>query len=204
MKSKFFLILAVILISCDPKGELFDPTQSIAIKAQVINPKTEINLGDSVAFYFEVPDTVGVGGSRTAVTASDRDGANIGFNARKIISTLPSGSTNSPNENTCDVYAHPGTFAGRAETFTFANQNGKLKGTFYMIPRQKGVYLFEQTQEGYAWLNDKALSVRFSINFGNVNRNHQMLIDSAGASGFGTWLQDRVGRGMEVYGFRVK
>jgi hypothetical protein len=196
------LLLSIILIACDPRGELYDPGQTISIKAQVINPKIDINLGDSVAFYFEVPDTVEVNGSKVKVAATGRDdGANLGFSAHKINPASIPG--NDINPGSCERYANPGSLTAN-KTLVFANQGGKLLAKFYMIPREKGVYFLHQSQEGYAWLNNKGLSVRLSINFGNVNRNHQMLIDSAGAaSNFSLFLQDRVGRGMEIYGFRV-
>jgi hypothetical protein len=35
---------------------------TIATKAKVITPRTKVNLGDSVAFYSEVPDNVALDG----------------------------------------------------------------------------------------------------------------------------------------------
>lgn len=201
----YFLSLAILcclFVSCDPPRELYQ-TGTIAVNAQVINPRTTISLGDSVAFYFEVPDTVIMDGRRIKVSITNTDGATIGLTPYKIIPTHIGGSTNIPSLRTCDLYANPGNLRIN-ETLYLSIQNGKLIGKLFMIPRQKGVYYLLQTQEGYADLNNRSLRVRFSINFGTVNRNHQLLTDSAGASNnFHLYLQDKLNQGLEVYGFNV-
>ncbi|MEI9945405.1 MAG: hypothetical protein WDN26_14455 [Chitinophagaceae bacterium] len=200
---KLLFILPIIFLNwrCDPRPDIFQP--SIEIKAQVINPKTDIQLGDSVAFYFEVPDSIELDGKKIKATAINRDGANIGFFANKIIPSSTGGFSGGFSENTCNVYANPGNIS--YNTFTLANQNGKLWGKYYMIPQQKGVYFFEQTQDGYIDLNNGGLKLRFTFNFGNINRNHQILIDSAGTTyNFASFLQGKLNDGLEVYGFRVK
>ena len=202
MKQILFAALILLnLLSCAPPRDLYG-TGTIAIKAQVINPQTNINLGDSVAFYFEVPDTIELDGSRIKVDVGNNDGGNIGFNPQKIIPSLPGGFSNNPSLNTCKIYANPGTLINYS--FDFANQNGKLFGKYYMIPQQKGVYFLDQSQEGYIDLNNNSLKLRFSINFGNINRNHQMLIDSAGVTNnFNLFLQDHINNRREIYGFKV-
>lgn len=196
------LFISFSLVACDPPRDLYQ-TGTIAIKAQVIDPRTDINLGDSVAFYFEVPDTIELNGARIKVSVSNKDGGNIGLNAQKIIPSLPGGFSNNPSLNTCKTWASPGNLTNTI-TFNFSNQNGKLSGKYYMIPQQKGVYFFEEPQEGYATLDDGSIKLRFSINFGNINRSHQMLIDSAGAANhFEMFLQDHIDKGREIYGFRV-
>lgn len=198
------ILLLMLLGSCDPRSakDLYQ-TGTIAIKAQVINPRTTISLGDSVAFYFEVPDTVELNGNRIKVTASNNDGGTNGFAPCKIIPSITGGFTNAPTQNTCIVYAKTGTYNAN-QAFTLQNDNGKLKGLYYMIPQQKGVYFFWQQQQGYVDLNNQNLKLRFTFNFGNINRNHQLLIDSVGAgNNFNLFLQDKVVQGLEVYGFKV-
>lgn len=203
MKYVLFLsLLSCLFASCDPPRDTYQ-TGTIAIKAQVINPRTTISPGDSVAFYFEVPDTVILNGSPVKVNISNSDGGNIGLTPYKIIPTNIGGSTNAPALRTCELYANPGNLSIN-ETLNLSIQNGKLIGRLFMIPQQKGVYYLLQTQEGHVDLNNRSLKLRFSINFGNINRNHQMLIDSAGASNnFHLYLQDKINQGLEVYGFKV-
>ena len=202
MKQILFAALILLnLLSCNPPN--LYKTGTIAIKAQVINPQTNINLGDSVAFYFEVPDTIELDGSRIKVDVGNNDGGNIGFNPQKIIPSLPGGFSNNPSLNTCKVYANPG-YLTRNETLHFTNAGGKILAKYYMIPQQKGVYFLDQSQEGYIDLNNNSLKLRFSINFGNINRNHQMLIDSAGVTNnFNLFLQDHINNRREIYGFKV-
>lgn len=196
------ILILVFLQSCDPPRDIYQ-TGTISIKAEVINPRTTITLGDSVAFFFEVPDTVLFNGKRIKVSAGNNDGGNNGFNVNKMDPSRSGGFTNAPTLNTCNLYASVGQITNSG-VWSFLNQNGKLIGKYFMIPQQKGVYFFEQTQEGYVDLNNQSLKLRFSFNFGNINRNHQMLIDSAGpVNNFNLFLQDKISRGLEIYGFKV-
>ena len=203
MKQLLFVITVFFFISCDPPKDMYQ-TGTVQINAQVLNPRSTISLGDSVAFYFEVPDTVLLNGVRIKVSADNNDGGTIGLSPYKIIPSNIGGSSNSPTLRTCTVYANPGSLTAN-ETLIFQKQsNGKLIAKYYMIPSAKGVYYMLQSQEGFVDLNNQSLKLRFSINFGNINRNHQLLIDSAGASNnFGLYLQDKINQGLEVYGFKV-
>ncbi len=202
MKKILIIIITISLGACDPPRDIYQ-TGTIAINAEVINPRSTISLGDSVAFYFEVPDTVFLNGNRIKVTIGNNDGGNNGFNANKIDLSRTGGFTNAPSLNTCKTWASPGMI-GPTGDFVFSNIGTKLYGMFYMIPQQKGVYFFEQTQQGYVDINNQSLKLRFSFNFGNINRNHQMLIDSAGvANNFSLFLQGKISQGLEVYGFNV-
>jgi hypothetical protein len=190
----------LLLCSCDPPGDLYD-AGAVAITARVINPNPVISLGDSVAFYFAVPDSVILNGTRIAISAGNNDGATIGFFKNRILAAKASGFET--DTKSCQTYANPGSLTANG-TLTFTSRNGKLLGRFYMIPKQKGIYFLEQAGMGYMDLNNHNLSLRFSIDFGKINRNHQLLIDSAGTtSRFNQFLQGRISQGYEVYGFRV-
>lgn len=202
MKKILIIIITISLGACDPPRDIYQ-TGTIAINAEVVNPRTTISLGDSVAFYFEVPDTVILNGNKTKVSITSNDGGNNGFNANKIDLSRTGGFTNAPTLNMCKLYASIGNIT-TSGVWSFSNQNGKLLGKFYMIPQQKGVYFFEQTQQGYIDINNQSLKLRFTFNFGNINRNHQLLIDSAGVSNnFNLFLQGKISQGLEVYGFNV-
>jgi hypothetical protein len=190
----------LLLAACDPPPGLYD-AGTVAITARVLNPRPIIHLGDSVAFYFAVPDSVTLNGTRIAVSAGNKDGATIGFDANKINSSAIAGFQINPPS--CQIYANPGSLTANG-TLEINSLNGRIVGRYYMIPKQKGIYFFDQSELGYADLNDRKLMIRFSINFGNVNRSHQMLIDSAGAANrFDMYLRGRINQGFEVYGFRV-
>jgi hypothetical protein len=199
---RYLLPFAVLLLlaSCNPGAGLYDGG-TIAITARVINPRPIIQLGDSVAFYFEVPDSVTLNGTRIAVSAGNKDGATIGFDVNKIKPSSASGfQFNSPS---CQVYANPGSLTAN-KTLFFTNRNGKLLANYYLIPKQRGIYFFDQVQTGYTDLNNRNLLLTFSINFGKVDRSHQLLIDSAGAANrFDLYLKGHTDAGLEIYGFRV-
>ncbi len=200
MRNLSYIFLLFTLVCCNPGPGLYDGG-TIAITARVLNPRPTIHLGDSVAFYFAIPDSITLNGTRMAVSASNKDGATIGFFTNKIDSSTPTGvKYNSPD---CQTYANPGSLTTNG-VLSFTNRNGKLLGRFYMIPKRKGIYFLDQVELGYADLNDRKLMLRFSIDFGKVDRNHQLLIDSAGtASKFNQFLQSRASQGYEAYGFRV-
>jgi hypothetical protein len=143
MKLLFLILPISLFISCDPSKDIYQ-TGTVLINAQVINPKSTINLGDSVAFYFEVPDTVLLNGARIKVSAVNNDGGTIGLSPYKIISSNIGGSSNNPISRTCAVYANPGLLTTN-ETLVFQKQNnGKLLAKYYMIPNAKGVYYMLQ------------------------------------------------------------
>ena len=193
-------VTLMLLAACDPPGDLYDGG-TVAITARVLNPRPIIHLGDSVAFYFEVPDSVTLNGTRLRVSASGKYGGVIELSASKITTTKSAGFE--PFTKSCSFYANPGSSTGDG-ILTLTNRNGKLLGRLYMIPRQKGIYFLAQTGLGYLDLNNQGILVRCSINFGKVDRSHQLLIDSAGAaSGFDMYLRGRINQGYEVYGFRV-
>jgi hypothetical protein len=200
MRILFYLPVLLVLTCRNPGAGLYD-RGTIAITARVLNPRPIIHLGDSVAFYFEVPDSVTLNGTRIAVSAGNKDGATIGFNANKIKPSSASGFQFNPPS--CQIYANPGSLTAN-NTLFFTNYNGKLLAKYYLIPKQRGIYFLDQTQLGYADLNNRNLLLTFSINFGNVDRSHQLLIDSASAaSRFDLYLKGRTDGGLEVYGFRV-
>ncbi len=198
---RLFLFAALLLLTaCNPGPGLYDGG-TIAITARIIKPRPVILLGDSVAFYFAVPDSITLNGTRIAISANNKDGATIGFNANKINSSVPSGFQFNPPS--CQTYVNPGSSTAN-NAFFLANRNEKLVARYYMIPKQRGIYFLDQLSLGYADLNNRSLLLNFSINFGNVDRSHQMLIDSAGsASRFDMYLRGKVNQGYEVYGFRV-
>ncbi len=168
MRHLFLLAALLLLAACNPGVGLYDGG-TIAITARVINPRPIIHLGDSVAFYFAVPDSVMLNGTKIAVSAGSKDGATIGFDANKINPSAVAGfQINSPN---CQVYANPGSLTTN-KTLFFTNQNGKLVAKYYLIPKQRGIYFFDQVQLGFADLNNRNLMLTFSIDFGNVNRSH--------------------------------
>lgn len=200
MRSLLQLVPLLLLAACDPgDNDVF--VGQVAITARVLSPKPIIHLGDSVAFYFEVPDSVTLNGTRIAVSAGTKDQASLDVNANKINAAASTGFDIYSRD--CQLYASPGNTTAYG-TLHFARRNARLVSKLYLIPKERGIYFFEQAGPGLATLNGRDLLVTFSIDFGNVNRNHQLLLDSAGvASKFSAYLQGRMNQGNEVYGFRV-
>lgn len=192
----------LLLAACDPRAGYNDLFMGpVAITARVLSPRPVIHLGDSVAFYFEVPDSVTLNGTRLAVSVGAKDEANLDVNANKINAAASTGFD--IYSRNCQLYAAPGSVTAYG-SLRFAHRNAKLVSKLYLIPKQRGIYFFEQAGPGLATLNGRDLQVTFTFDFGSVNRNHQLLIDSAGtASKFSTYLQRRISQGHEIYGFRV-
>ena len=203
MRTLFLLLFLAGLASCDPYGAQNPYDMGVVpLEAHVIRPRPVIHLGDSVGFYFEVPDSVTINGRRQrAVATSSKDGTDLGIFANRIDASRSAGFE--ALTSYCARYAAIGTLTYPIG-LTFANKNSKLRGLIYLIPTRRGIYFFKQAQTGYLTLNDGSLLLRTSLNFGNVDRSHQLLIDSAGtASGFNFYLNGQVDAGLEVYGFRV-
>ena len=204
MRIFLFLLLLTGLAGCDPYGAQNPYDMGVVpLTAHVIRPRPVIHLGDSVGFYFEVPDTITVNGKRLRWTATSKtDGVDVGYFANRINPSYPGGyNVLTPYIPT---YTKLGTLVQYSGSLSLTNQGSKLRGEFYLIPNRKGIYFFKQSQLGYLELNDGSLLLRTSLSFGNVDRSHQLLIDSAGtASLYNVYLHGLVDAGLEVYGFRV-
>jgi hypothetical protein len=197
----YLLTTIIILIACNPpKSDVINTPGVITINSKIINPKRDLKIGDSLIIYFEVPDTITVNGIKIKALASNDDAANIGLSTNKIIG---SSITNNPTKNGCISIVNPVTL-NTYDVMNLKNQNGKLFGNYIIIPQEKGVFFFEQNQNGYIGINNKSIQTRFTFNFGNIERNHQMLLDSAKAvNNFNLFLQGKKDSGFEIYGFKV-
>ena len=103
------------------------------------------------------------------------------------------------------IFAPIGSLAANKAVLTFQNNGTSVKGEYDFIPKVAGVYFFDQILPGYLSANNSQYKLDTYWSYGNINRNHQILIDSAGVnSGMASFLQSRINNGLEVYGFKVK
>ena len=194
------IFLIISLASCDPRANIFDPAP-VLINAQIINPRDSIYIGDTIKVYLEIPDTIVYNGKHFATFIGNDDGGNIGITLYKI-NKSHAGAIGPPDSSV--NFASIGSY-NQYDVVTFQKISNKLEALVNFIPGKKGVYFLDVTEYGYLVINNKSLNVRFNFNYGSINRNHQMLIDSAGsAANFNLYLQDHAQQGLEVYGFNVK
>jgi hypothetical protein len=203
---KFFLIaiMLVCIMSCDPPPGLHgDYSKTTIISAQIVNPKDSIGINDTVRVQFEVPDTIFINSDSSkpvSVIITEKDGANCGVHLRIIdtsFSRLQIPSTTSIVKATVG-YLNP------VKNIFFERIGNKLKAEYIFIPKARGVYYLEQNTSGFMDVNNGRYKLSFKWNYGNINRNFQMLSDSSTAMGLNmNWLQALINQGYDYYGFRA-
>lgn len=201
MKTYIIIATALFFIACDPGIPGFGGTP-IEIKAQVINPKDTISFGDSVAFYFEVPDTVDFNGTRVKTFITSKDAGQVNLFPNRIDSAT--GKIIGNDGTVGYFYANPGVVKNTI-SLNLSNVNSKLIGKFYFIPKNKGVYFLDVLQDGFVYLNNASIKTDNSFNFGAVDRHHYLVLNNVNPSlNINAFFQDKSNRGLEVYAFYVK
>ena len=174
----------------------------ININAQIINPRDSIGINDTVRIQFESLDTILYNGNKVKVSYSSTDRATCPLHLFRLNKSY-AGSQGPATSSI--IYTMVGILDASKHTLTFQNNGSSLKGEYVIIPKVPGVYFLDQQLPGELSANNGQYKLDTYWNYGNINRNHQMLIDSAGSnSGMALFLQTRINSGLEVYGFSVK
>jgi hypothetical protein len=190
------IVLLFALFSCDPQPKAAQFEESITLNARVINPRDTINLNDTLKVRFEVTDTLLLRGIRIALQFNDNENY-IGLYLRKFDKQGAGNFRIVTNETTATV----GNLKSGLVLY-FQKFGNKLIGEYAFIPKTKGIYFIDQQNVGVLYGNNEQYRIEFNANFGNVNRNHKLLLDSI--TGFAPFLQGHIDQGFEVYGFTVK
>lgn len=192
-------ILAFLFVACDPPIAVYQGDFTFPVK--VVNPRDTINLGDSVCFIFEIPDTINVSGRKIRPYYGSKDGASFPISNDEI-DTLSGGGFR-PFSINLKEYATPGTTQGGVILAPVSNYKCYTK--YYLIPQKKGVYFLDLPQGGYFSSNDQSFKARALYTLDVPDKHHNLLISSTrpqdGMAGF---LQGRASLGLEVYAFAVK
>ncbi len=191
---------SLLFIACNPGIPGFGGTP-IAFKAEVINAKDTIPLGDSIAFYLELPDSVYYNGSRIKTYVTGKDGAEVSLFPKRID---PNTGNISAKNDLGRYYANPGNVTNII-SLNLTNLNGKLTGKFYYIPVQKGVYFLEVQQNGIVYINNASIKAENTFNFGAIDRHHYLIRNNVNPSlNIEAFFADKANRSLEVYAFYVK
>ncbi len=194
----------ILFISCDPRSskDLYQQG-SMMINVNILNPRDSVNLGDSICFVFDVPDTILINSNKYSPTYEVNDGISITLNDCKMDTSL-GGEWRSYTPD-CDTYANPGTLQ---PDFSLAKlSNRKLYGKFFLIPKSRGVYFLQNQQAGYFSINNQGLKGRVFIKFDVPDKHHDLLLNKARAQNkvsFQAFLQNSENVNLPIYGFVVK
>jgi hypothetical protein len=173
----------------------------INITARIVNPRDSIGINDTVRIQLESLDTILYNGNKVKVSYGNSDRATCPLHLFRLDKSY-AGSQGPALGST--IYTTVGSLDASKHTLTFQNNGNSLKGEYVIIPKVPGVYFLDQQLPGELSANNGQYKLDTYWNYGSINRNHQMLIDSAGAtSGMALFLQDRVNNALEVYGFKV-
>lgn len=193
---------SIVFWSCDPPNDL-GQTGNFIFPVTVINPRDTINLGDSVCFIFEIPDTINLNGT-TKIKPTYTTGKDGGiFSIQKFeVDTNFNGGGN-PISAFLKDYAEPGFIQGGLN-LKVVNTN-KLYSKYYLIPQRRGVFYLELAQAGYVDANNGGLKARAVYTLNVPDRHHNLLISSTlPRHGMAAYIQGRQSLGLEIYAFAVK
>jgi hypothetical protein len=200
MKSLFFFLTTILLlVACDPpivnQGAFIFPVT-------VVNPRDSINLGDSVCFIFEIPDTINLNGNKKIRPFyGNNDGASFPTQKKEVDTTFNGGAN--PSSIYIKDYAEPGFIQGGINLKVISSN--KLYTKYYLIPQRKGVYLLELAQPGYFTANDGSFNARAVYTLNVPDKNHHLLISSTlPRHNMAAYIQGRQDLGLEIYAFAVK
>ncbi len=199
-KLSLYSLLLFLLGSCDPPKNRYSAQGVTTIKATIVNPRDSIGINDTIRVQLEATDSLLFNGSIVHVTYGNNDGANCNLIIRKIDRSYPGSIGPATGSITFATigYLNP------EKSIFFQNNGNNLKAEYLFIPKSKGVFFIDQQTLGSLGANNGQFLLDFDWNYGNINRNHQMLIDSAGpGSNFSLFLQDRLNNAFEVYGFKI-
>lgn len=199
-----FAFATYLLISCDPPRDMYQ--QGIfTIPVTVVDPKDSINLGDSICFIFDIPDTITINGSHIHPFYGNDDGVSITLEVSKMDTTL-GGETMGFTQD-CAVYAAPGNVQGRSGLIIGRTGNNKLFSKYYLIPKKKGVYFLSNPQPGYFSINNEGIKGRVLYTIDVPDKHHTLLINTArpqNRASFQAFIQAEEAKGQPVYGFAVR
>jgi hypothetical protein len=203
---KYLIILALatyLFVSCEPPKEIGQQGNFI-FPASVVNPRDTINLGDSVCFIFEIPDTINLNGTtKIKPFYGSSDGVSLSIEDSKMDTTLGGESRGFTPD--CDTYATPGTILNDLK-IGIVNSN-KLYSKFYMIPKKKGVYFLSVPQAGYFTINNGSITGRVLFTLNTPDKHHTLLINTArpqNRASFAAFIQAQESLGKPIYGFAVR
>jgi hypothetical protein len=205
MKYAFFLLLPILaIVACDPPKDVVQQG-NFTFSARVVNPRDTINLGDSVCFIFEIPDTINLNGSiKIATSYGGNDGINLSLEDNKMDTSLGGESRGFTPD--CDTYASPGSISGGL-SLNLGRLGNKFYSKLYFIPRKKGVYFLSTPQIGYFSINNETVKGRVFFTIDVPDKHHTLLINTArpqNRAAFAAFIQSEEGKRQPIYGFAVK
>ena len=206
-KYLIFLILCIPFLEsfqCGKGVNDFNLGGAFQIKAKVVNQNESINLGDSLQFVFEIPDTILLNGISTILI--DKVGADVGEEVRFVDSTKPSGVDYPIPYNLVKIYVNPGTLINNYVRLT--KIGSRLYANYYLIPKKKGVYMIYCGSIGGYFQGsskDGKINGRVVFDFDVVDKHHYLIKKAMGsAADYGPMISDHESRGQGFYAFEVK
>lgn len=194
--------------SCTPRdAESLFLGGTFQIKAKILNPQDSLNLGDSLKVVFEIPDTILLNSATTVLT--DKISCEMGESIRVADSTVSGGLTNPLFNNTCKIYANPGTINSN-NVLRLSKVGNKLIANYYMTPLRKGIFCIGSSivgTGGYFEGNSTSGKIRCRIvfDFDVPNKHHYLLQPAIGVNNNLTpMIQEMASHGQGLYVFAVK
>ena len=202
-------VIFIIAISCDPPKDSYYPNNAdiVTIYPTILNYKDTFSLGDTIKFYFEVPDSISFNGKRTKLDINGSDYCSFNQTV-SIIDTSHPIQVIRVFDSICEQLASIGKIDENSEQLYLGNSNGKFKSYYYILPKKQGVFLLNENNYGWMSSNNTSLRSNIHFDFGNVNRHFEYIIDNVIPSERNNFIQYFSNKGhnmpADAYAFYVK
>ena len=202
-------VIFIIAISCDPPKSLYSANNAdiVQLTAKVLNPKDTFALGDTIKFYFEVPDSISFNGILTKVGIANGDICFINQYVYKVDSSYYS-SVSRAHSDKCLELGSIGYIDNHSGNLYFGNDNGIFKTFYYLVPKIKGPYYLEEGRNSFMICGNNLIRSSLHFDFGNVNRHFEYITENVKPeqkNNVMQFLSDKgQGKNYELYAFYVK
>ena len=198
MKNIIYLALSILLMasSCDPDAKDIYNDQYVKVKAEISNPNTILNLGDTLKISLKLPDTVSNGTTNYVVNSLQKGDFSLQINKIDTVTNnpilVPTNSYWVTKGNLISLFG-----------YYLSTTNKPYELLINFKPQEKGIYYLEVvTQAGDLKINNN-YSARFFVDFNIINRHLELVYPFYGQTGVDGFNQN-ISRGFGVYAFRVK
>lgn len=169
----------IIIYGCDPAKEDYYSNNAdvVIINAKLLNPKDTFSLGDTVKFYFEVPDSISFNGKKIKANVLSNDFCSFQQTV-SILDTNDIANYYLALSSKCVQSAGIGYINQSSRQLYLGKDNGIFKSFYYLIPQKSGIFILEENS--YASMYTDNGAVRSSVHFdlGTINRHYDYFINN--------------------------
>jgi hypothetical protein len=212
MKKVFLFITVIALVlfysSCDPRKEDYYSNNNdvVIINPILLNPKDTFNLGDTLKFYFEVPDSISFNGKKIKTNISNADFCSFNQGV-SILDTSHSADYYRVFDAVCKQDAKIGYISPQWQLY-LGKDGSTYKSFYYLIPKKSGIFILEENNYGLMYTDNALVRSNVHFDLGTINRHFEYFVNNVKPSRKNDLIQYLSDKGhnmpSELYVFYIK